>query len=159
MRGLQEARDRFLVYGDEPSLRDVESRMAALAADFPPPAAATAPVPMSPLESSVRDLKVGVEAERARFELARAGPEVRRLVRLAELLEDERPTKVGEPDSKAIALAYYDAIVTRYGDLEHAAGVQGADAETVDKIKKARERRDALAGNAAVAAQYVPPPH
>jgi hypothetical protein len=90
---------------------------------------------------------------RTKFDLGRAAPEVNRLVRLAELLEQEAPPADGEPDLKVIALAYYDTVVVRYGDLE-AAAAQGDDQAVVDKIKQARARRDALMGDAAVSARF-----
>ena len=58
-----------------------------------------------------------------------------------------------EPDLKVIALAYYDTVVTRYGDLEQAV-VSGDDQGIVEKIKQARARRDALLGDAAVSARF-----
>ncbi len=76
-----------------------------------------------------------------------------RLVRLADLLEQEAPPGPGEPDLKVIALAYYDTVVTRYGDLEQAV-VSGDDQGIVEKIKQARARRDALLGDAAVSARF-----
>jgi|GEM_PF-2056703 len=144
---LDAAVERFTVFGDAPALAEAERRAAALAAQFPRSTAAT------PREQYVETKAAELRALHTRFDLARAAPEVTRLVRLADLLEQEAPPAPGEPDLKVIALAYYDTVVTRYGDLEQAV-VQGDDQGIVDKIKQARARRDALLGDVAVSARF-----
>jgi hypothetical protein len=74
------------------------------------------------------------------FEVRRAGPEVRRLSRLAGLLEQE-------PGYEAVAAVYYDTLVHRYGDVVASATgatLEAPEKETLQKIEEARARRDAL---------------
>lgn len=144
---LDRAVERFTVFGDEPALKDAERRAAALALQFPRSSTG------SPRELYVETKAAELRALRTKFDLGRAAPEVNRLVRLAELLEQEAPAVEGDPDLKVIALAYYDTVVARYGDLE-AAAAQGDDQAVVDKIKQARARRDALMGDATVSARF-----
>lgn len=147
VEALSEAITRFRVFGDEGSLLDAERRAEALAAQFPAEGSSS-----GTLELTIRDRLAEVKADRVRFELVRAAPEVRRLSRLAELLEQQAPRE-GEPDLKVLALAYFDAIVRRYGALDQAV-VEGADAEVVGKIRDARAKRDALMGDPTVKARF-----
>src|SRR5262249_47184065 len=89
VRGLSEAIERFRVYGDETSLRDAEDRASRLAREFPAPGAGD----ISQLEQNVRGLRGDVVAARTKFDLQRAAPEVRRLARVAELLDVEPEAK------------------------------------------------------------------
>ena len=131
LKGLSEAVLRFATYGDEPSLVDAEARAALLAKQFPDGGASNGHLAMD-----VKDLVGTVRTDRAKFDVARAAPEVRRLCRLGDLLESE-------PGRELVALAYYDAVVKRFGALvQTAAGVGGDD--VLQLITRAREHRDAL---------------
>lgn len=148
VRALDAAVERFVVFGDGASLADAERRAADLVARFPSSAAAT------PREQYIHQKAADLKALRERHALARAATDVARLVRLADLLEQETTVGEGGPDMKAVALAYYDAVVARYGALEHAVPAGEEEAATVRRIQQARERRDALLGDPSVAARF-----
>ncbi len=105
MQGLQQALDLFAVYRDRPSLDDVMRRSDELDRQFP-----DSPNPLGQ-EATIRDTVAKAKDARLSYEIAAAGPEVKRLTRLAKLLEQE-------PGFEVMAALYYDAVVHRFGDLE-----------------------------------------
>jgi len=130
-KALAEAVARHEIFRDAPSLAAAEARALALSTQFPESGAP------SLITQNVKDLRARVNAARLRLDLERAGPEVRRLTRLAALLEQE---KGFEP----VAAIYYDAVVRRFEKLGAAASGPGGDAEIGKLIEDSRERRDAL---------------
>ena len=100
------------------------------------------------LELQVADLATRVKAARLGFDLTQAAPDVRRLSRLAQLLERE-------DGFEAVAAIYYDAIVSRFGALEAAPTEGSAQADVVRRIQEAHERRDALLSRPEIRAAYA----
>jgi len=130
---LQQALDLFAVYRDGPSLADVTSRADALAAEFPATGEASVGLP-----ATIQDRVAKAREARLRHEVEVAVPEVKRLARIAKLLEQES-------GFEAVAYLYYAAILRRYGELESAGAAAGPGAEDLGKqIHECRERADAL---------------
>jgi pSer/pThr/pTyr-binding forkhead associated (FHA) protein len=128
----------FEVYRSDAALGAAVSRANRLAAQFPPKEG----VPTS-LETEVKALVDSLREKRALHEAETAAPEVRRLSRLAQMLESEE-------GYEAVAAVYYDEIVRRFGAIE----ARDADGETGRRVKEARERRDALLAKDAVRAAF-----
>src|SRR5690606_17015466 len=104
LKALGDAVARHEIFRDAATLADAEARASALEAQFPDGGAT------SQIAQSVKDNATRVRAARVRLDLERAGPEVRRLTRLAALLEQEAGF---EP----VAAIYYDAVVRRFARL------------------------------------------
>jgi pSer/pThr/pTyr-binding forkhead associated (FHA) protein len=134
---LEEALAEFDVYRSEEVLLRAVGLSDRLAAQFP---ASEHPVG---LESEVRALVEGVRERRARYEAETAAPEVRRLARLAQMLESE-------PGYEAVAAIYYDEIVRRFGAVEG----RDAESETGRRVREARERLEALLAKDEVRAAF-----
>src|SRR5204863_8739079 len=128
-RDLADSISKFSVYGSEDALADAEARAAAVAKRFPAASGGT-----GPLEQQARQLVGDVKAARSKFDLERAAPEVRRLSRLAALLEQEQGF---EP----IAATYYLDILRRFQDLAAAGPAEGDVAKQVEEV---RQHYDAL---------------
>jgi pSer/pThr/pTyr-binding forkhead associated (FHA) protein len=145
---LAEALKRHRIFGSKESLEEAERQAQALMGQFP----AAAGVEKLQIEAGIHDSARLVAAARRAHQVKRAAPEVRRLARLAELLE-------AEAGFEAVAAAYWDAVARRYGDLAEAG--DGPEAEEVSKrVKEARERLKALLAKPEVAAAFpaVPKP-
>jgi pSer/pThr/pTyr-binding forkhead associated (FHA) protein len=142
---LADALKRHRIYGSKESLEEAERQAEALLRQFPPSDGGGGREP-STLEAGIHDSAKSVAAARRTYEVRRAAPEVRRLSRLAEMLE-------AEEGFEAVAAAYWDAVARRFGDLEGAA--DGPEAEEVAKrVKEARERLKALLAKPEVAAAF-----
>ncbi len=137
---LQQALDLFAVYRDGSSLGDVVRKAEALDVQFPAAEGAVG------LEATIRSLVAQAADARIRHDVESAGPEVKRLSRLARLLEQEKGFEV-------VAAVYFDTVVRRFGDLEVAAATVGA-AELGKEIKDCREHRDALLSKPEVRAAF-----
>jgi hypothetical protein len=137
---LEEALGRHQVFGSRESLEEAERQARALAAQYPPAGAGGA----GRLDDHVHDLARRVAQARRAYEVRRAAPEVRRLSRLAELLE-------AEEGYEAVAAAYWDAVARRFGGLS-GEGASGPEAEEVaKKVAEAKERLKALLAKPEVA--------
>lgn len=128
---LAQALSLFAVYRDGSSLDDVLRKSEALDAQFPE-VAGTSPVG---LEATIRSHVAQAREARLRHEVEVATPEVKRLSRLAKLLEQEQ-------GFEAVAYLYYASVVRRFGDLELVGGA--ATSELGKQIHECRERADAL---------------
>jgi pSer/pThr/pTyr-binding forkhead associated (FHA) protein len=130
VEALGEALEAFAVYGSREAIADAKAKATRLAEQFPAGAASS-----GALEASVRDLVARVEEARARFDAETATPEVRRLARLAQMLE-------AEPGYEAVAAIYYREIVRRFGSV--------SEGEVGKRVGEARERLEALLAKDAV---------
>lgn len=119
LKGLQQGLDLFAVYRDQPSLADATRRADELDVQFPASGEA------SQQEASIREAISKARTARLAHEIATAGPEVKRLTRLAKLLEQEQGFEV-------MAALYYDAVVHRFGELESAAGAPELSSQIAD---------------------------
>jgi hypothetical protein len=141
---LAEALKKHGIYGSKESLEEAERQAEALTRQFPP----SADPAKSQIESGIHESARLAAAARRGYEVRRAVPEVRRLVRLAELLETE-------PGFEAVAAAYWDAVARRFGALDGSLAGDGPEAEEVAKrVKEARERLKALLAKPEVAAAF-----
>ncbi len=129
---LADALERADVFRSVDAIEEAEAKARALSAQFPGTEGT--------FEPTVADLAGKARALRARYDLARATPEVKRLVRLAQLLEEEK-------GFASLAAVYYEDVATRYAGLEAA---QGEGAEVAALVKQARERFQALVADAEV---------
>lgn len=120
LKALQQSLELFAVYRDLPSLGDVTRRADEMDAQFPAPSE-----PATGQVASIRDAISKAREVRMQHEIAAAGPEVKRLSRLAKLLEQEQGFEV-------MAALYYDAVIHRFGDLELASGAPDLTTQIAD---------------------------
>ena len=129
LQSLTEAVERFGVYQSEESLVEAEKQATALSKQFPSAA--------GPLGNSVQAFATQMRAARWKFEAERAEPEVKRLVRLAQTLEQEQ-------GYQSVAAVYYDEIVRRFADVAPE-GATGPEVEELARqVEDARKHRDEL---------------
>jgi pSer/pThr/pTyr-binding forkhead associated (FHA) protein len=117
LKELKDLLDAFAVYGSGDVLREASTRAERLATQFPVQAG-------NSLADRAADLVKQARVARVRHAEQAAEPEVRRLVRLAQMLE-------GEPGYEPVAAVYYDEIVRRFRDLppDSPSGKRVAEAE------------------------------
>jgi pSer/pThr/pTyr-binding forkhead associated (FHA) protein len=142
IRALAAAVTDAEVYGSDDAIAAAEKRVGELSAQFEPTDRG--------FGAPVAENAQKVRALRLKHDVAKAAPEAKRLVRLAEMLENEK-------GFQPLAAVYYDDVVTRFGSLEAAGGDLAA------LVKQARERRDELLKNEEVRKAFparpgLPPP-
>jgi pSer/pThr/pTyr-binding forkhead associated (FHA) protein len=139
-KSLQKALDRFDVLVSEDALAPAEAQAAAVDKQFPEGKAGD-----DQLGQNARFLVKRAREARWKLDAARAEPELARLAKLAGLLEQESGYAVE-------AVAYWDAIVRRFGDLAAAPGAEGS--ALAARVDDARKHRDALLSDPAVGKAY-----
>jgi hypothetical protein len=113
---------------------------------FPPSAAAG-----GTLGNSVQSYVAQVQAARWKFDAERAAPELKRLLRLAQTLEQEQ-------GYQPVAAVYYDQILRRFGRLAPE-GATGAEVEAIARqVKDARKHLDDLLKRPEVRAAFPTDP-
>src|SRR5262245_26980078 len=138
LKALDDVAVRFSVLGSEDALVELEKRAADLAKQFPADRASA-----GTLEQTVAAQIAAARAARWKFDADRAGPEIRRLQKLAALLEQERGFEVE-------AAAYYDSIVRRFERLAS----EQPDSDVGRQVDDARKKRDELLAKPEVRASW-----
>ena len=132
LKSVGEAIERFAVYQSEESLAEAEKQARSLAKQFPPTSKAG-----GTLGNSVQSYAAQVQAGRWKFDAERAAPELKRLARLAQTLEQET-------GYQSVAAVYYDQIVRRFERVAPK-GATGPEVEEVARqVEDARKHRDEL---------------
>jgi hypothetical protein len=129
LQSLTEAVERFGVYQSEESLAEAERQSASLSKQFPK-AGGT-------LGDSVQAFAAQVRAARWKFEAERAEPEVKRLVRLAQTLEQEQ-------GYQSVAAVYYDEVVRRFSRVAPEGATGPEIEELARQVEDARKHFDEL---------------